>query len=84
MSDHLIHLAQAGNTVVPAVLALESLGFTVEVHDRSVSASSDTARYTAGDPVAVLGLIKLIELRGEAWRPADSEVDETLRRYPRL
>jgi hypothetical protein len=75
----------AGNTVVPALLALEQLGFDVVVHNNSTGQSVVAVRggeqYAGDDPVAVLGLIKLIEVRTWAWRPADSEIDTTMRKY---
>lgn len=75
---------QAGNTVVPAILALESMGLSVEVTDRSVVARSATNEYMAEDPVAVLGLVKVVELRGSAWMASDGEIDDTFGRFPSL
>ena len=49
------NIFQAGNTVVPAILALEAKGMTVEVGDGQVMARSDLGTFTADDPVAVLG-----------------------------
>jgi hypothetical protein len=73
-------IAQAGNTVVPAVLALEALGYQVEVIGAQVSATSEEGRFVAADPVAVLGLVKLVEARSWNWRATDEEIDVTLRR----
>jgi hypothetical protein len=78
-------IAAAGNTVVPALLALERLGFTVSI-ERSgdveeVSATRGGESYLAEDPVAVLGLVKLIEVRGWDWRPTDAELAEIFHRY---
>ena len=78
-------IAAAGNTVVPALLALEHLGFDVVVHDSSpgqtVVAARGGEQYVGDDPLAVLGLIKLIEVRSWDWRPADSEFDNTMHKY---
>jgi chitodextrinase len=37
--------------------------------------------YTGEDPVAVLGLVKLIETRGWSWQATDAEVDRALQQY---
>jgi hypothetical protein len=59
-------IAAAGNTVVPALLALEHLGFDVVVHDSSSGQSVVAVRggeeYVGDDPVTVLGLAKFIEV----------------------
>lgn len=77
----MVKIAQAGNTVVPAILALEAKGFTVEVSDGLVMARSDLGTFTADDPVAVLGLVALVEVRGADWRASDAEIDLTLSRF---
>jgi len=78
-------IVAAGNTVVPALLALEHLGFDVVVQDSSLGQSVVAVRgaeqYVGDEPVAVLGLIKLIEVRTWDWRPADSEIDTTMLKY---
>jgi hypothetical protein len=78
-------IAAAGNTVVPALLVLENLGFDVAVRSSSLGQTVVAVRgeeqYQGDDPVAVLGLIKLIEVRSWEWLPADSEIDNTTRKY---
>ena len=37
--------------------------------------------YLADDPVAALGLVKLIEERGWEWQPSDEEISATVERY---
>lgn len=73
-------IAQAGNTVVPAILALEHLGFTVSEHDGLWTASVEGSRFVAEDPVALLGLIKLAETR-RPWSATDAEIDDVFGRY---
>lgn len=75
-----VQVAQAGNTVVPAILALRRLGFRVEQQAGSFVASTPSARFTAENPVALLGLVKLIELRG-SWRASDEEIDQALSEF---
>ncbi len=78
-------IAAGGNTVVPALLVLEHLGFNVTVRDSSaeqtVAAVRGGEEYKADDPVAVLGLIKLIEVRQWHWNATDQEIEATLQKY---
>ena len=79
------HITAAGNTVVPALLTLEALGFRVEVTegDNSVCrAARGDESYVADDPVTVLGLVKLVELRSWDWAASDAEVNAALKRFP--
>jgi hypothetical protein len=78
-------IATAGNTVVPALLVLESLGFSISVESMDdcqfFRATRGEEDYLAEDPVAVLGLVKLIEVRGWAWQPDDQDIDDVMQRY---
>jgi hypothetical protein len=74
-------IVQAGNTVVPGFLALETLGFEVSLEDGLVVATSESGRFVADDPVAVLGLIKLVETRSWDWRASDEQIYATLARF---
>ena len=79
------HIAAAGDTVVPALLALEALGFHVEVSagdDSVYRATRGDESYLADDPVTVLGLVKLVELRGWDWGASDADVAAALQRFP--
>ena len=79
-----MRIATAGNTVVPALLTLERLGFTVTLTaapEALCVAKRGDDEYMADDPVAVLGLVKLVEVRGPEWRASDQEIDGTLRKY---
>jgi hypothetical protein len=80
-----LRIVSAGNVVAPAVLALESQGFVVTC-DRTNTGEAWTA--TRGDlcargddPIQVLGLVRLIQLRGDRWRASDVEVDDVIRRF---
>ena len=78
------HIVAAGNTVVPAILALEALGFRVEMSDGEharCQARRDSESYLADDPVTVLGLVRLVELRSWDWGASDAEVDAALHRF---
>ena len=54
--------SQAGNTVVPAILALEAKGMTVEVRESLVVARSELGTFTADDT---------------RWKPALNDFDIT-------
>jgi hypothetical protein len=75
-------IAAAGNTIVPAILALEDSGFEVHVVEGSrcrITRGDET--YLADDPVTALGLVKLIELRGWNWCATDAQIESTLSRH---
>ena len=75
-------IAIAGNTVVPGLLALERLGFEIAVDPSGpVRATRGDESYIADDPVTVLGLVKLVEMRSWNWRADDSEITEVISRY---
>jgi hypothetical protein len=74
-------IAAAANTVVPALLALESLGYTVVADGSLIVATVGYERYAAEDPVTVLGLVKLIESRSWNWRASDGEIAAVLARF---
>jgi hypothetical protein len=75
----------AANTMVPAVLALEDLGFAVSMEVLAGQEVCRVARgdetYTADDPVAVLGLVRLVELRTWDWQASDAQIERVLRQY---
>lgn len=75
-----VDLAQAANTVIPAILALEACGYTVMQEDDSFVAELGESRFAADDPVALLGLVRLAEVR-RPWRASDIEIDEVMSRY---
>lgn len=72
-----VDIAAAGNTLVPAVLALRRLHFDVSQDAERWVARFGRARFIADDPVTLLGLVKLAETR-TPWRATDSEIDEVL------
>ncbi len=78
-------IADAGNTIVPCILALRSMGFTVrteEVENRVLwKAESSLLRFIADDPVALLGLVAMRESRGQHWKAADDEIDAAMEEF---
>ena len=83
--SHQERICQAGNTVVPALLALRALGYRVQ---RDVAEEPETWRAQTEDlelmaesPMALLGLAQMRSLRGADWRASDSEIESVLREY---
>ncbi len=78
-------IVAAGNTLVPAILALEAMGFSLTLYERSghpaCLAHRGDEEYVADDPISVLGLVRLVELRGWDWQVADLEIDRVLQQY---
>jgi hypothetical protein len=80
------YIAAAGNTEVPAFLALRAAGFTL-----STARVDDGVLWTArkgdltlvGDsPLQLLGLHGLRKERGLAWKASDVEIDAFLKQFP--
>ncbi|MEZ6084548.1 MAG: hypothetical protein R3E58_11570 [Phycisphaerae bacterium] len=66
-------IAAAGNTVVPAVLAIRERGLAVRCERRELQedetwiAENDYNHFSASDPLSLLGLIAMIESRDADW-----------------
>ena len=75
-------ITDAGNTIVPAYLALRAKGYTVRLDERSTdgpeerwTAEDSRCVLSADDPVTLLGLAALVETRGDRWQASDEEID---------
>ena len=71
-----MELANAGNVIIPAIKVIRSLGFSLRLDKQSglFKAEKDGNSFRAEDPVAVLGLIKIHEIKGADWRVSDKEL----------
>lgn len=68
-------IASAGNTMAPALAALGALGYVVSRIDGSLmKAQSVDVSLVAEDPLLLLGLAKLFEMRGASWQASDEEL----------
>jgi hypothetical protein len=74
--------------LVPAYLALKQKGFNVHWVRSSVDpehetwyAEDDTREFIADDPVALLGLVAMYEVRGDDWKASDKEISDFLAQY---
>ena len=81
----MVFLAAAGNVVIPAILTLKQLGYTVEIgaesDNQAIIAKKDGYSFYANDPITVLGLIKIFETRGEEWMASGEEIESVGREY---
>lgn len=59
----------------------ESLGFAVDVSGDSIRARRGQEEYGADEPVALLGLIRLVDMPSWEWHASDDEIAETLLRF---
>jgi hypothetical protein len=79
MHEH-VTLASAGNVLPAALASLRALGYVVTFtnNGRLCKAESAGCTLVAEDPLLLLGLVKLHEVRGNKWQPTDAEVQEYL------
>jgi hypothetical protein len=60
------------------------MGMVVDVEADLVVASSSAVQFIAEDPVAVLGLVKLFEVRGADWMAKDEDIAAAFERFADL
>ncbi|MGO4728366.1 MULTISPECIES: hypothetical protein [unclassified Inquilinus] len=78
-----MHISAAANVAVPAYLAILSKGYKIEPGSEPshlIATRGDDA-FLADDPITLLGLIAMAELRGEHWHATDQEIDDYLLRF---
>ncbi len=73
-------IASAGNVLPAAFAALRALGYAVTLtsNGRLCKAEKESLTLMAEDPLLLLGLAKLHEVRGNEWHPTESQVEEYL------
>ena len=73
-------IASAGNVLPAAFAALRALGYVVTLtnNGRLCKAENESFTLVAEDPLLLLGLAKLHEVRGREWHPTDSQIEEYL------
>ncbi|MFC7339640.1 hypothetical protein ACFQY0_20820 [Haloferula chungangensis] len=84
-------LTAAGNTEVPAYLALRQLGYEVTresigegaiVEDAEIwIARQDDEEISGASPLEILGLHLMREVRGADWLASDAEIETYVRHY---
>ncbi len=79
------HITAAGNTGVPAYLALVQAGFRVERRTTGGTeewiAERDGLRLSGSSTVEVLGLYCMRQQRGQHWLAGDCEIEAFLRSF---
>lgn len=80
MSERVV-IAAAGNVMAPVLAALKALGYVVSRVPGSAAllkAESTEASLVAEDPLLLLGLAQLVQVRGASWQASDEELDAFL------
>lgn len=81
MTSEKFTIATAGNTLAPALAILVAKGFVVEPSvsdDGLLKATNGLVTLVGEDPLALLGLATIAEVRGSSWQPTDIEVEALL------
>lgn len=79
--DSGIRMVVAANTLAPALAALHAKGFTVSKVEGGAGLLQATKGATVlhgEDPLDLLGLAAILEMRGACWQASDAEVDALL------
>ena len=76
-----MHLAAAGNLVIPAYLCIPAKGYSVRNANGLMTAERGSDHFVAHSPIELLGVITLAEMRGENWQATDDEIDDYLSRF---
>ncbi len=76
-----MQLIAAGNTVIPAILLIRQMGYTLKINKGKsyCIAKKDDNSFSGEDPLIILGLIKLYEMKGENWMASDNEIEKVLK-----
>ncbi|GAB2544042.1 hypothetical protein [Simplicispira piscis] len=76
-----IEITAAGNSETAAHSALLQLGYSVSAlntEPKLFKATKQSVQLVAEDMLQLLGLVKLLDVRGHNWQPTDAEVDRFL------
>ncbi len=84
--DRMEHITAAGNTAVPAYLALAQEGFHIQRRmagdcEEWIAERGSDLRISGSSTVEVLGLYFMRQQRGVSWKAQDSEIDAFLRQF---
>lgn len=82
------HITAAGNTEIPAYLALLTKGYRVSwqrgessPEDEIWFAEGQLGKFSANGPIELLGLVSMREIRGEKWEAPHDEIDRFMAAY---
>jgi hypothetical protein len=81
-----VKLHAAGNVEIPAYLTLVEKGYIVTCEWRSDTsdywlADGPLGQFGAEDPISLLGVVAVVETRGDSWRATDDEIDAYLEKF---
>lgn len=81
-----MNLNAAANVLVPAYLALVAKGYVVRCERLAVGSDNWIAegalgRFSADDPITLLGVIGVAETRGTNWAASDSETESFINSF---
>ncbi len=76
-----MYLTADRKTVMPAMVLIRQMGYhmTIDHTKPSFSAEKDGNTFEGEDPIVVLGLIKLFEVRGKKWAATEEEMKVILK-----
>lgn len=79
-------IAAAGNTEIPAYLALLEKGYRVRRERPSAErefwfAVKGDREFVAEGPIELLGVVAMFETRGPHWKARDEEIDAFVKTY---
>jgi hypothetical protein len=79
MNDQVV-IAAAGNVLPAALESLRALGYSVSVTESGglCKAQKGNVSLIAEEPLMLLGLVKLYEVRGAQWHPSEEEQNRFL------
>ncbi len=81
-----LRIAAAGNTEIPAYLALRAKGYSVRWERRKEQtefwyAEKDGREFVAEGPIELLGIVSMFEVRGNNWEATDKEIETFMKQY---
>jgi len=86
ISKEIMNLTAAGNVIVPAYLALVAKGYVVRCErltneEELWVAEGPHGRFSAEDPITLLGVVGVVETRGADWAASDSEIESFIKKF---
>ena len=82
-----IIISTSGNVIVPAYLTLLQKGYLVTSIKEGTKdewiAENEKCGLIAEDPLTLLGLVNIYEIRGNSWKASDEQTDRFLENYGR-
>ena len=90
ISDYDLVIRIAGNTQIPCYCAIKAKGYEVTVYSYTDdeymfwNAEKDNRLFSATNPIELLGLISMWEMRGDKWSLKDKNNPNEIKDYNEL